>query len=154
MKGTKDSPLLHSFLRYDPQLLPLIVCLRRPCFLLSSTQRPDAEASSDRDRSSALPRSVQQLFCSSPAPSLPPSLGPPVVVSAFFHSIDLPSAVSLSFHACALPFLWRERDRGREGGALLCSGVAADAAEGRLAAAVFLLPSSLTPRETGLRATK
>ena len=54
-------------------------------------------------------------------PSLPPSLGPPVVVSAFFHSIDLPSAVSLSFHACALPFLWRERDRGREG---LCSALA------------------------------
>ena len=53
-------------------------------------------------------------------PSLPPSLGPSVVVSAFFHSIDLPSAVSLSFHACALPFLWRERDRGREG---LCSAL-------------------------------
>ena len=101
-----------------------------------------------------LARSVQQLFCSSPAPSLPPSLPRSFRRRQCVLPLHRSSIRRLLVIPCVCLAFSVEGEGQREGGALLCSGVAADAAEGRLAAAVFLLPSSLTPRETGLRATK
>ena len=69
----------------------------------------------DRARSLPRRRRVQQLFCPSlgAVPVSPSLRSVRPSVRAFFHSIDLPSAVSLSFHACAaLPF--RSNDRARE----------------------------------------
>ena len=90
----------------------LLCVLRRPCRSCSLAPSPPPGAAT---------------FLSVPRrpPSLPPYVVPPSVgARAFFHSIDLPSAVSLSFHACAaLPF--RSNDRAREGGR---EGLAADAA--------------------------
>ena len=79
----------------------LLCVLRRPCRSYSLAPSPPGAAT----------------FLSVPRrrPSL--SAQPSVGARAFFHSIDLPSAVSLSFHACAaLPFRSNDRARGRERG--------------------------------------
>ena len=79
----------------------LLCVLRRPCRSCSLAPSPPGAAT----------------FLS--VPRRPPSVVPPSSVGAraFFHSIDLPSAVSLSFHACAaLPFRSNDRARGRERG--------------------------------------